>query len=465
MPPPVVAPPATAFDEVTNGYEPWSRSRSVPWAPSSRTCSPRASADWTSHVVSSRCVARAARPSRPPARRAPRRRTASAPIEPSSRFLSGSSRSRRVRRTLAVEQVLHPQPDAPRPIAVRRPDPPPRRADLGAVEAGLVRPVQGHVVRHDHVGRAADPDPATRRCPRDDEHVQLADERLRVDDDAVPDHRGDVRVQHARRHEVELQDLVALDHRVAGVVAALVAHDHRDLLGQEVGRLALALVAPLEPHDDRGGHQRALRPRRAPRIEKAPGLVARVLWLQISRGSPPECGDWSAGRSAASRDGRRALIARSHDLPCPSRLDAARERPEYSRASRACEPPPDPDAAHSLLPRRPDGAHTSLAPCTRKTWTGPAEPPPTGTAAVARRSVRIQRNDRPPLSREAIDGWRRRAISPAGRVPARGRSLMVARLVTLDRDLPLPTLRPLRRPFDGPWPTPRVAPGAPRLGV
>jgi hypothetical protein len=41
-------------------------------------------------------------------------------------------------------------------------------------------------------------------------------------------------------------------------------------------------------------------------------------------------GDWSAGRSAASRDGRRALIARSHDLPCPSRLAAARERPEYS---------------------------------------------------------------------------------------------------------------------------------------
>lgn len=48
------------------------------------------------------------------------------------------------------------------------------------------------------------------------------------------------------------------------------------------------------------------------------------------------------------------------------------------------------------------------------------------------------------------------AISPAKRVPARGRSLMVARPVTSDRDLRCRTLRPLRRPFNGPWPTPRV---------
>jgi hypothetical protein len=51
---------------------------------------------------------------------------------------------------------------------------------------------------------------------------------------------------------------------VAGVVAALVADDHRDLLREEVGRLALALVVkrprppPLETDDHRRGrHQRA----------------------------------------------------------------------------------------------------------------------------------------------------------------------------------------------------------------
>ncbi len=88
-----------------------------------------------------------------------------------------------------------------------------------------------------------------------DEHVELADECRRVDHDAVPDHRRDVRIEDARRHEVQLQDLVALDHGVARVVAALVAHDHRNLLGQEVGRLAFSFVAPLQPDHDRGWHQ------------------------------------------------------------------------------------------------------------------------------------------------------------------------------------------------------------------
>ena len=79
----------------------------------------------------------------------------------------------------------------------------------------------------------------------------------RVDHDAVADDRGDVRVEHARRRQPELEDLVAADDRVAGVVAALVADDHRHLLGQEVGRLALALVAPLQPDDHGRRHQRA----------------------------------------------------------------------------------------------------------------------------------------------------------------------------------------------------------------
>src|SRR4026208_1240694 len=45
---------------------------------------------------------------------------------------------------------------------------------------------------------------------------------------------------------------------MARVVAALVAHDHPDLLREEVGRLALAFVAPLEPDDHRGRHQRTI---------------------------------------------------------------------------------------------------------------------------------------------------------------------------------------------------------------
>ena len=56
-----------------------------------------------------------------------------------------------------IEQVLHAQAEAPGTVAVGRPDAPPGRADRVAAEARLVGPVEGDVVRHDHVRAAADP--------------------------------------------------------------------------------------------------------------------------------------------------------------------------------------------------------------------------------------------------------------------------------------------------------------------
>ena len=46
-PVPVEAEPATGFEEVTNGYVPWSMSSIVAWAPSKRTSPPLSR---TSHV-------------------------------------------------------------------------------------------------------------------------------------------------------------------------------------------------------------------------------------------------------------------------------------------------------------------------------------------------------------------------------------------------------------------------------
>ena len=131
---------------------------------------------------------------------------------------------------------------------------------LRVAQSRLVGDVEGHVVRHDHVRAAADPD-AGDVDPARAQHVELVDEGHGVDHHAVADDRGDVRIQDARWRQPQLEDLVAVDDRVAGVVAALVAHHHRDLLGQEIGRLALALVAPLQPDDHRSRHQRAPEPR------------------------------------------------------------------------------------------------------------------------------------------------------------------------------------------------------------
>ena len=204
----------------------------------------------------------------------------------------------------------------------------PRRVvpTFAVAEARLSSAVERDVVRHDHVRSAADPD-ARRVDAARREHVELADQGRRVDDDARADDGRDVRVEDARRDEVELEDLVAEHDRVAGVVAALVADDHRDLLGEEVGRLALALVAPLEPDDHRGRHQRATSATVTGRLtanEKAPGSVlgpgytSPVLRRLLRRRSRSKVRVRLTGRTtrlpratADLRDGRSREVSRT----------------------------------------------------------------------------------------------------------------------------------------------------------
>ena len=57
---------------------------------------------------------------------------------------------------------------------------------------------------------------------------------------------------------MELELLALADDRVAGVVAALEAHDHVGPLGEQVGDLPLALVAPLGADYDHAWHRAGL---------------------------------------------------------------------------------------------------------------------------------------------------------------------------------------------------------------
>ena len=74
-----------------------------------------------------------------------------------------------------------------------------------------------------------------------------------VEHDAVADDRQ--RAAHdAAGQQAELVDR-AIDHqRMAGVVAALKAHDHIGAAGQPVDDLALALIAPLGADHGHVGH-------------------------------------------------------------------------------------------------------------------------------------------------------------------------------------------------------------------
>ena len=87
------------------------------------------------------------------------------------------------------------------------------------------------------------------------ELVELVGQHLGVDHDPVADHAQLARVEDPGRHQVKLPRLAVADDRVAGVVAALEAHDGIGPLGEQVGDLPLAFIAPLgaDDHDSRHG--------------------------------------------------------------------------------------------------------------------------------------------------------------------------------------------------------------------
>jgi hypothetical protein len=82
--------------------------------------------------------------------------------------------------------------------------------------------------------------------------VDLGEQHLRVDHDAVADDDGRVGRERTRGHQVQRVLLaVRRDHGVPGIVAARVAHHVVDAAAKQVGNLAFALVAPLctDEHD------------------------------------------------------------------------------------------------------------------------------------------------------------------------------------------------------------------------
>jgi len=79
--------------------------------------------------------------------------------------------------------------------------------------------------------------------------LDLADQMVNVEHDAIADEAIDALPNDSRGHQVELVDLVADHQRVPGVVTTLEANDPLGMIGQPVNDLAFALITPLCPHD------------------------------------------------------------------------------------------------------------------------------------------------------------------------------------------------------------------------
>jgi hypothetical protein len=148
-----------------------------------------------------------------------------------------------------VAQVEHAHAAARDLVLVGRADAAPRRADLAARRALAIHRL---VIREDEVRAVADVEPPLDVHAVPHELVDLGEERVRIEDDAVADRAADARMEDPARDLVEHERLLADVHRVAGVGAPLVAHDPVGVLGEHVDQLPLPLVTPLRTDDDDG---------------------------------------------------------------------------------------------------------------------------------------------------------------------------------------------------------------------
>ena len=263
---------------------------------------------------------------------------------------------------LLVEQVLHADAQPCRLVGVAGADAAAGRADLQAAELGLAGGVQQQVVGHDQVrvggdAQAADVDP-----PRA-QRVELLDQHLRVDHHAVADHAALARVEDARGDQVQLPLLAVAHDRVPGVVAALEAHDGIAVLGEQIGDLALALIAPLGADYDYARHR---------------GVQSREASGARGTSAPAVCGvsgrpaDWAAGRLSCAIQ-RQRIAARSR----PAARRCAARRPRWRRRRRPCAPRcvcPAPACETVVSTRRPicsassSGIRLVVATIARSAW-------------------------------------------------------------------------------------------------
>ena len=172
-----------------------------------------------------------------------------------------------------VDEVLDADADAGHLVAVGGADPAAGGADLRLAQEPLGDLVEGHVVGRDDVRVRADHQPRGVHAAGD-QAVHLAEQHLEVDHHAVADHRHARGRQDPAGQQVQGELRIADHHGVPGVVAALVAHDVVGAPAEQVGRLALALVAPLGAHDHDRRH--------------GASTLRRVPWG--TRNTPPAAG-------------------------------------------------------------------------------------------------------------------------------------------------------------------------------
>ncbi len=116
--------------------------------------------------------------------------------------------------------------------------------------------VLGHVPGHHQVGPLADPQIVLAANAPLGQRVDLVEHRRRVDDDARRDQVLHLRMQNAAGDVVQLVGLVAGDHGMPRIGAALIADDEVKLWCQQVDEFPFGLIAPLQTDHTGSSHHK-----------------------------------------------------------------------------------------------------------------------------------------------------------------------------------------------------------------
>src|SRR5690606_4261036 len=124
------------------------------------------------------------------------------------------------------------------------------RSDLGLAPGSLTGQIQRLVVRQTQGTGAAQKQAVPHRNPLLFKLTNFFQQRIGRQHHGIPNNAGDVVPQDARRNQVQYRLLAVDDQRMTCVVSSLEAHDHTNLLGQQINDLALSLVTPLGAQND-----------------------------------------------------------------------------------------------------------------------------------------------------------------------------------------------------------------------
>src|SRR5215203_7136625 len=190
-----------------------------------------------------------------------------------------------------VEDVLDPYAGAGDLVLVGGAYAPVRRPYPGVAQGDLTVRVERDVVGHDEVRPTVHLETIPDLEAPGLQRLDLLDQHLGVDHDPVADGANHAFAHDARRHEVQLELLLADPDGVARVIAARVTRDVPDVGRQRVANPALALISPGQPEHDRGRQSSTsaaiwIVPEQARRSGKRSSLHRREK-LIVRRSGPP----------------------------------------------------------------------------------------------------------------------------------------------------------------------------------